>query len=309
MRALWEKIVGLAGSNFGLMVLALVIAVGLWIAGHRDIERAVEVPVEFRNIPADLMVLDNRVDYVVLRLMGPRTLVSTLNADDLKLPIDLNGAKSGAVSYPLSTGSFNVPRGVSVARITPPVVHLRLEPVLKRALPVSVRLANKPGTGYRIARTIAQPDTVSVRGPADEVRRLTVVETLPVDIDESRGVTKRRVWLSTGGKPLAFSPEFVEVSVGLEEEEATRSFDALRVRGKEPQGTYTISPQTVFLKIAGPKNLLDKLELKGDEVYLNLKGLPLGDHNLTLSADLPPGARIVEQKPQSFRVRISKSGK
>ena len=92
---------------------------GLWVAGHRDVERAVEVPVEFRNIPSDLMVLDNRVDYVVLRLMGPRTLVSTLDAGDLKLGLDLDGAKAGSVSYPLSSTSFNIPRGVTIARITP----------------------------------------------------------------------------------------------------------------------------------------------------------------------------------------------
>ena len=99
MKRLWEKIVSLAGSNFGLKALALIIAVGLWLAGHRDTERAIEVAVEFRNLPSDLMVMDNRVDYVVLRLMGPRTLVSTLDADDLKLALDLNGAKSGASSY------------------------------------------------------------------------------------------------------------------------------------------------------------------------------------------------------------------
>ena len=120
MKYLWDKIVSLAGSNFGLKVLAIVIAVGLWVAGHRDVERAVEVPVEFRNIPSDLMVLDNRVDYVVLRLTGPRTLVSTLDAGDLKLGLDLDGAKAGSVSYPLRPSSFSIPRGVTIARITPP---------------------------------------------------------------------------------------------------------------------------------------------------------------------------------------------
>ena len=51
MKRFWEKIVALAGSNFGLKALALIIAVGLWLAGHRDTERAIEVPVEFRNLP------------------------------------------------------------------------------------------------------------------------------------------------------------------------------------------------------------------------------------------------------------------
>jgi hypothetical protein len=85
MKQFWEKIVSLAGSNFGLKALALIIALGLWVAGHRDTERAIEVPLEFRNIPSDLMVMDNRLDYVVLRLMGPRTVVSTLDAENLKL--------------------------------------------------------------------------------------------------------------------------------------------------------------------------------------------------------------------------------
>ena len=111
MKYVWEKIVSLAASNFGLKVLAVVIAVGLWVAGHRDVERAVEVPVEFRNIPSDLMVMDNRVDYVVLRLTGPRTLVSTLDAGDLKLGLDLDGAKPGSVSYPLGPNSFSYSSG------------------------------------------------------------------------------------------------------------------------------------------------------------------------------------------------------
>src|ERR671915_1537794 len=119
MKEIGRKIGSTASSNVGLAVLSFIIALGLWIAGHRDIERAIEVPVEFRNIPSDLMVLDNRVDYVVLRLSGPRTLVSTLDADEMKLSLDLNEAKPGSLSYPLAAEYFNIPRGVTVARITP----------------------------------------------------------------------------------------------------------------------------------------------------------------------------------------------
>ena len=307
MKRFWEKIVALAGSNFGLKVLALIIAVGLWIAGHRDIERAIEVPVQFRNIPADLMLLDNRIDYVVLRFNGPRTLVSTLDPDDLKLSLDLTGAKPGAVSYPLGPGSFNIPRGVTVARITPPVVHLRLEPVVRRTLPVVVKLTGKPGAGYRIGQVTTEPANVSVAGPADEVRRLTVVETVPVDLDEGRAVVKRKVRLSADGKPLSFAPEQVEITVALEEEESSRDF-AVAVKAKDFSGAYTVTPSAVSLRLSGAKSLLDKLELKGDEVFLSLKGLPAGDYNLPLMMELPSGVRVIEQKPQRFRVRITKPG-
>ncbi len=229
MKRLWEKIVSLAGSNFGLKVLALVIALGLWLGGHRDIERAVEVPVEFRNIPSDLMVMDNRVDYVVLRLNGPRTLVSTIDSDDLKLSLDLRGAKSGSASFPLGSGSFNIPRGVTVSRITPPVVQLRLEPVSKRTLPVTVRFSGKPSDGFKISETTVLPESVTVQGPADEVRRLASVETVPVDIEESRSGFKRKVRLSTDGKPFSFFPDQVDIAVQLVEEERQREFKDVEV--------------------------------------------------------------------------------
>jgi YbbR domain-containing protein len=308
MKYLWDKIVSLAGSNFGLKVLAIVIAVGLWVAGHRDVERAVEVPVEFRNIPSDLMVLDNRVDYVVLRLTGPRTLVSTLDAGDLKLGLDLDGAKPGSISYPLGPSSFSIPRGVTIARITPPVVHLQLEPVLGRVLPVTVRFVNKPPAGQKIGETSVEPESVSVLGPAEEVRRLVSVETLPIDLEDNRSTIKRKVRLSTGGKPFSFSPDQVEVVITLEEEEISRAFSNIDVEAKGFAGKYFVSPRSVYLRLSGPKRVIEKLELGADQVYLNLKGLAPGEHFVPLSVSLPPEVKVTEQKPQRFKVRITKAG-
>ena len=308
MKQLWEKIVALGGSNVGLKALALIIAIGLWVAGHRDTERAIEVPLEFRNIPADLMVMDNRVDYVVLRLMGPRTLVSTLDADNLKLSLDLDGAKSGPSSFPLAADEFNIPRGVTVARITPPVIHLRLEPVNKRTLPVSVRLSGKPMAGYRVARTAVLPANVSVQGPAEEVRRLAVIETVAVDVEESRSGIKRKVRLSNDGKPLTIVPDQVEVAITIEEEQASRVFERIDVYAKDFRGVYNVLPPTVYLRVVGPKTALEKLKLTSDEVYLNLKGLSVGEHNVPLELSLPLEIQVLEQKPQRFRVRISRPG-
>lgn len=306
MKEIWEKIVALGGSNFGLKALALIIAVGLWLAGHRDIERAIEVPVEFRNIPADLMVMDNRVDYVVVRLMGPRTLVSTLDADDMKLMLDLNGTKAGSLSYPLSAASFNLPRGATIARITPPVVHLRLEPVVKRTLPVSVRVSGKPADGYRVSQTSVLPENVSVEGPAEDVRRFTAIETLPVDVEENRSGFKRRVRLSTDGKPLTLVPEQVDVSITVVEEQVSREFDRIQVRAKDFKGNYTVTPATFSLRLSGPKSVMQKLKLTSDEVYLNIKGMSLGDHSVPLSLDLPTEVKVEDQKPQRFKVKITK---
>ncbi len=308
MKRIWERIVSLSGSNFGLKVLALTIAVGLWLAGHRDTERAIEVPVEFRHIPQDLMIMDNRADFVVVRLMGPRTLVSTLDAQTLKLSLDLGGAKPGQASFPLDANDFNVPRGVVIGRITPPVIHVRLEPIVKRMLPVTVRLSGKPAEGYRVGETQVNPGTVSVQGPAEDVRRLTTLETIPVDVEGSQKPVKRKVRISTDGKPLTVSPDEVEVAVDVEEQQVTRAFD-VEIKAKDFKGSYRASPQSAEIQLAGPKSIIEKLNLSADNVYLDLHGLSVGEHNVTLSFDLPPEVKVIEQKPQRFRVRILKAAK
>jgi YbbR domain-containing protein len=307
MKEIWRQVGSTASSNLGLAVLSLIIALGLWIAGHRDIERAIEVPVEFRNIPSDLMVLDNRVDYVVLRLSGPRTLVSTLDADDLKLPLDLHGSKSGTLSFPLGPSSFSIPRGVTVARITPPIIHLRLDPVIKRALPVGVRFSGKPLAGYKIEETVVQPDSVSVQGPADEIRRMSFVETLPVDVEGSRSSIKRTVRLSTDGKSLSFTPEQVSVAITIVEEDSIKDFKNVQIGARGASGDYVVTPKSAHLRLFGPRRILDKLELGADQVYLDLDGLAPGDHSVALSFNLPAEIKVVEQKPVRFKVKISKS--
>jgi hypothetical protein len=307
MKVILERFASLAASNLGLGVLSFIIAVGLWIGGHRDIERAIEVPVEFRNVPPDLMVMDNRVDYVVLRLSGPRTLVSTLDADDLRLGVDLGGAKPGTSSYPLGPSSFKIPRGVTVARITPPVIVLRLEMVIKTILTVTARLLGKPAPGYKVADVTVRPESVTVRGPADEVRRMTSIETLPIDLNESRTSLKRTVRLSDNGKPLAYTPDQVLVSISLVEEEITRDFDHVLVAARGARGDYEITPKTVHLRLSGPRRILEKFEPGSDHVYVNLQGLAPGEHSVTSEVNLPPELKVVEQKPARFRIKIGKS--
>ncbi len=304
MRRTWENLISLASSNVGLKLLAVALALGLWLAGQRDAERAVEVPVEFSNIPSDLMVIDNRVDYVVLRVVGPRTLVSTIGPEDLKLTVDLNGVRPGGSSFPLGPSSFHAPRGVRIARISPSAIHVRLEPVAERILPVLVRFSGKPPQGYRVADTEVKPESVTVRGPASEVRRMTSVETIPIELEGARAPFLREARISADGRSVSFAPDRVAISVKMEVERLTRELSRIEVRAKDFAGPYRVSPRTVYLRLAGPKNVLEQLKVGTDQVYLDLTGLSPGDHVLSLTFRLSEEVEVLEQKPERFKVRI-----
>ena len=69
-----------------------------------------------------------------------------------------------------------------------------------------------------------------------------------------------------------------------------------------------MSPRSVYLRLSGPKRVIDKLELGADQIYLNLKALAPGEHSVPLSVSLPPEIKVTDQKPQRFKVRIKKAG-
>ena len=308
MRRAWEEFISLASSDLGLKLFSLVFALGLWLfvnAGQKAAERAIEVPLEFRNIPSDLMVANPGGGQVEVRVMGPPTLLSTLDPDNLKVALDLDGARPGTSTFRLSPDFFNPPRGIRITRISPSVINLKLESVAVRSLPVTVRFGAKPPFGYKTARVEVSPETVRVRGPANEVNRMVAAETVPIDLEGTRGRVTRDVRLSSAGQTLSFSPDRVTVSVEMEEESMTREFTRVEVKAKDFTGGYSVAPRQVYLRLSGPKRILSQLQLGTEQVYLDLKGLGPGSHKLALNLKLPTEVKVLEQRPERFNVKIS----
>ncbi len=309
MKRAWEKCVALASSDLGLKIFSLFFGLGLWLfvnAGQKAVERSVEVPLELRNIPSDVMVANSGPGQVEVRVMGPPALLSTLDRDYLKVALDLEGARPGTSTFRLSPDYFNPPRGVRITRISPSVVNIKLESVAVRSLPVTVRFAGQPPFGYKVGHIEVNPVSVKVRGPTNELNRMVSVDTLPFEID-GRGPITREVRLNSTGKSLSFSPERVTVSVRLEEEWIAREFSHVEVKAKDFRGSYSVNPRRVNLRLSGPKRILDKIQLGEEQVYLDLKGMGQGSHTVSLTLKLPPEVKVEEKKPDHFRVRILSS--
>ena len=68
--------------NFGIKLLSLALAVGLWLAVASDpsAEVAVDVPIVFRNIPENLEISSENVPRSQIRVRGPQRAVRHLAA-------------------------------------------------------------------------------------------------------------------------------------------------------------------------------------------------------------------------------------
>jgi YbbR domain-containing protein len=294
--------------NAGLKLLSLLAAFALWFfvnAGERDTEAALQVPLEFRNIPATLMVVSPRLDFVDLRVSGPRTLLNRINRERLSMSFDLAGVRPGPAVFRVIPDQLDLPRGVSVVRLTPSEVTLEFAEKGQKRVPVHLALTGKPQGGLRVTETRVAPDLVDVYGPADVVAKIKTAETTPIDLTEAgSGLIEREVSLEPPREHVSYSAWLVHAQVRLEEPEETRLLKAVPVVVRGAAGRTQVRPSTVQITVRGPRSSVEGLELNHGAVYIDATDREPGDHAVKPTVDLPAGVELVKVDPASVQVRI-----
>src|SRR6266403_1330507 len=141
-----------SAHNFGIKLLSLALAVGLWLAVTRDpvAEVAVEVPIEFRNIPENLEISTESVPRAEIRVRGPQRIVRRLQPADIYYEIELSGMRPGERTFDLPAQQVHRPRELEVVQVIPSQVHLTFDTRLTRQVPVRPRVFGIFTEGYQI---------------------------------------------------------------------------------------------------------------------------------------------------------------
>jgi YbbR domain-containing protein len=177
-----------------------------------------------------------------------------------------------------------------------------------RPLPVTPVLAGTPATGYEVIGIAVDPLIVTVEGDADAILGLTEAPTEAVSVN---GVTQDVVQdvgldLPEGVQPAGGVDVVVRVTVTIQPQAGTRSFDA----GIVPSGTqaglaYRLSTNHAIALVGGPIADLERLDAAEFELLAEVGGLGPGNHEVTLTANLPVGLTLVSVEPPTVTVTIT----
>lgn len=175
--------------NFGIKLLSLALAVGLWLAVTRDpvAEVAVEVPIEFRNIPENLEINTESVPRAEIRVRGPQRIVRRLQPADIYAEIELSGMKPGERTFDLTAQQVHQPRELEVVQVIPSEFQLTFDMRLIRQVPVRPRVVGNFAAGYQIGRVDAEPATITISGPQKRVEAVESAITDPIDASGTMG--------------------------------------------------------------------------------------------------------------------------
>ncbi len=178
--------------NFGLKVISLVFAVALWVAVQRDpvAEIAIEVPIEFHNIPQNLEISSDDAFKTMLRLRGPERLIHQLGPEDVHAEVSLNIENPGERTFDLTDRQVRKPMGLEVVQIVPSQVHVVFDTRANRQIPVKPAIVGNLVSGVTIDRIQVDPPMISISGPKKHTDAAQSAITDPVDISGVTGQAK-----------------------------------------------------------------------------------------------------------------------
>lgn len=170
--------------NFGLKLISLALAVGLWLLVARDpvAEVAVTVPIEFQNTPENLEISTENIPQAQIRVRGPERVVRQLRPLDVHPEIDLSGAKPGERTFDLGAHQIRQPYDLEVVQIVPSQFHLSFDTRLTRQVEVHPRVIGTFAPGYSIDRVAVDPPSITISGPQKRVEAVEAAITDPVDV-------------------------------------------------------------------------------------------------------------------------------
>jgi len=190
-------------SNFrpGAMVLAILIASFLWAVsqGQANIEQRVEVAVELRQIPDDLVITERTADALSLHLRGTAAALRNIDKKALVFPVDLSKSKRGTTTINVPNPPVELPRGVTTSQLAPSQLAVTLDSKARKSVSVKPDIEGEPAEGFRLKELRVVPARVWLAGARSQVLRLDEVVTEPVDLTGLAATEEREVRLYLGG--------------------------------------------------------------------------------------------------------------
>lgn len=200
----------------------LVCVLWVFIGGQPRAEIWMTVPLEYRNMPANMEIVGNLVNRVDVGIRGPRTLISSITVDQLKAHVDLSQSMSGVNHIRLTADNVRAPLGTEVTKVAPSSIRIHLENIKSQSVPVKAHLVGKLPRPLRLKGVSVEPPEIVLQGPSGNLKKVREIFTEPVELGEVMESTQITVALDITSPQLRLAPDQPpQVTVYLRVEKGT----------------------------------------------------------------------------------------
>lgn len=259
-------------SNLGSIILALLLAVAVWIAATLQadpfaVQQYTGLPVVPINQPENTLLYQGDETSVSVTVRAAQSVLDELTAQDLRAVVDLSSVEVGVEAMVPITVTV-ADEGVRVMSLDPEAQTVRLEALGTLTLPVQIDVTGQVPIGYQAANLEVNPPGVRVFGPVPALEQVSAI-TGTVDVTGAREDLSQRVSIAprnAAGEVVAgleWEPDVVQISLDVQRRVGYKpEVEVVPDLRGEPaagyrRGSVSVLPSTVTL--AGPTSVLNSL--------------------------------------------------
>ncbi len=201
--------------RYSLHFWALVIAVALWLQVHGkgDGSITLDVPLQVRDLPESMVIVNDLPGYVRVTVTGLQTRLKELNPKDLVVPINAADLTTpGVVERAPKIGAVSLPVGLHIDKVQPDRLELQVDRLVTRSIPVHPFF--ELPEDWQTSELLVRPKQVALTGPEVWLDTLQEVNTTPIRLDLKVGHFQVESGIeSPSGKAIHLSKGQVKIIV------------------------------------------------------------------------------------------------
>ena len=294
-------------------LIAFCLAVTLWYAVTvRDkVETWVDVGVQFKGAPADLVISEGLINKLAVRVRVARGLSRSLTGREAAMVVDLSSITRGSNAIAITRDMLPFTTAYEVVEVSPSRILVVADTMATRVIDLESRFDGKLAPDLFVKSLTITPQKVEVSGADSLVSGVTRIRIpIPLTQDMPKGTTSLTVAVPMTANVTVNPPQVgigIEVGVRTKQLKLTRPVTA---SGYKDGHAPAMTPDKVTIVANIPESLAKDQETLAAitasvELPPNITEEP---RTLPVSVKLPDNAELVSVTPSEVTVMIPAGG-
>jgi len=306
------------GENFLTLLLALILAIAVWVSAVVATDPNEEhtmrpVSLEVIGGAPDMILVEPITDQARLTIRAPKSIWTQLNSSPSLAHawVDLTGLQPGEHTLDVKV-RIDI-RPTQLVRVEPASVSIRLEPLVRREIPVELTIKGELPIGYKQDTAQIQPQQITVSGPQSVVARAahahveinlsgaveTIERTILVEILDENGAPVDGLTVSPSEvnviQPISLLGRFKNVAVKI--------VTTGQVANGYRLTNISVSPPT-FTVFSNNPELINELPGFVETLPVDISDLT-EDAEISVGLNLPEGITTVREPSVLVQVSVA----
>jgi hypothetical protein len=284
-------ITNLLTDNFGTKMMALLLAIGIWVYVNQiRPEQPTLITAQLKLVVPSGMVGyaedtdDGKpVTSIEITLEGPKGILSEITDDIICRHLVAPSGMGDNIpqveeikqsDFKLPSGA-NLPSEIIVKRLKPAKIRVWLMKETEKHLRIDTEncWTGKPASGYRVSEVRAEPAEIMVRGPKSVLEAKSSIGCIPIDVSGATASFERdgRIQPTIENKPVVASQNFkLIVTIAEELKEIVMKTDINIVLPPDFPYKVKVKPRQAEVRLKGPPESIRLLKPSHFNVFVNV---------------------------------------